>query len=830
MARTFVFRGEQLREVAFPLGGIGTGCISLEGRGALRDWEIFNRPNKGSLLEFAFPILWCQEEGKPSQTRVVQGPPTRGFVGGPPRADFKGDGFGMSRAQGDGLPHFSEAVFTGKFPFAEVKFEHEGCPLAVSLEAFSPFIPLDAEASAMPVACLTYRLKNRSAGKVRATLAFSMSNPVRMIAPATKEDPDKSFNEFRQGAHCRGIDFTNERFPADDYRHGTAALTTDWPDVTVMPSWLRSGAWFDSLHHFWDMFSATGRFDSAPPCTDRGWRHPASLGLCAMLDPGAQVELPILISWSFPTFIKYWGEGDKPDSEKPKWTNAYAKRYPTAWDAAEDFFARRKDLEGRTRAFQKALFGSSLPPEVIESVADTASILHSPTCLQLEDGTFYGWEGCSNEAGCCEGSCTHVWNYALTQAFLFPGLHRTMRRAEYERCFDTGEQGQKGGIAFRIPLPLGTPAKLWHAASDGQLGGVVQLYRDWRFCGDDEYLRFMWPHAKRALEYAWYQWDRDRDGLVDGDQHNTYDINFQGANPLAQCFYLAALTAGAKIARHLGDESAAAEYERIAAAGREKTRREMFNGEYLVQTFDCLKPDAPKYQHGIGCLSDQVFGQLAAHVAGLGYVLEEDIVKSSIAAVFKHNFRAPLGDHCNCQRIYAVADESGLLLCSWPRGGRPAFPFPYSDEVWTGIEYQVASHLIYEGMVKEGLAVVRAVRARHDGRRRNPFNEFECGHHYARALASWGVLLAMSGFRYDAVDKTLYLSPRLPTPPSPEAPLRCIFTTGSTWGTFEYDGQTLSLKPLAGSIEIARVVLPNRTIDVPADLRTVRPRKIWSLG
>ncbi|MCC7145255.1 MAG: hypothetical protein IT443_02285 [Phycisphaeraceae bacterium] len=824
MPSSYVYRGDRLREVAFPLGGIGTGCVSLEGRGSLRDWEIFNRPNKGSFLELAFPILWCQQEGQASQTRVVQGPPARSFTGGPPRMDFKGDGFGTDRAQGDGLPHFSEAAFTGKFPFAQIRFKHAACPLDVSLEAFSPFIPLDAEASAMPVACLTYQLENRTSARVRATLALTLNNPVGMTTPPTKEEADKSFNDFRQGMNCRGIDFTNERFPAGDHRHGTVALTTDWPDVTVMPNWLRGGAWFDNLHHFWDMFSESGRFDKAPRYTDRGWRHPGSLGLCATLAPGERVEMPILISWCFPTFLKYWGEGDKPDSEKPRWTNAYAKRYPTAWDAAEDFFARRKDLVGRTRAFQKALFGSTLPPAVIESAANTASILRSPTCLQLQDGTFYGWEGCGNGAGCCEGSCTHVWNYALTQAFLFPSLHRTMRRAEYERSFDSDEQGRKGAVVFRLPLPLGTPASGKHAASDGQLGGIVQLYRDWRFSGDDEYLRFMWPHAKRALEFAWHQWDSDRDGVVEGDQHNTYDINFQGPNPLAQCFYLAALAAGAKMARHLGDDTSAAEYERLHRAGREKTRRELFNGEYLVQTLDCLKPDAPKYQHGIGCLSDQAFGQLAAHVGGLGYVLDEDIIKSSLAAVFKHNFRGPLGDHCNLQRIHALADESGLLLCSWPRGGRPKYPFPYSDEVWTGIEYQVASHLIYEGLVEEGLAIAGAVRHRYDGRRRNPYDELECGHHYARALASWGMLLAMSGFRYDAVAKTLHLAPRLP---AGSKALRCIFTTGSAWGTFNYDGRTLAIRPVQGDLEIHRVILEGKTVEVDPSRRIARAGKTW---
>ncbi len=821
MGQPFAYANDQLREVAFPLGGIGTGCVSLDGRGALRDWEIFNRPGKGNLLDHTFAILWAQVEGSDApDVRVLQGPSQGDFVAPA--------GNGHIRRQGDGLPHFAAAEFEGRFPFARVKFRHSRFPLKVSLEAFNPFIPLDEEASGMPVVSLTYRLRNDGARPVRATVAWSMQNPVGFGLPQDQPTPQQAWNDVREGVHGRGLYFTNDAFGPDDPRHGTAALATDWPDTTTLQFWLQKGRWFDTMHDFWDTFSAHGGFPPRAYVQEKAAPLAAALGLKAVVQPGQSVDLPFVIAWSFPVAEKYWGQHQ--DGPRHRWTPYYATKYPTAWDATEAFLADRARLTARSRTFERALFDSTLPSEVIESVANTASILHSPTVLRLEDGTLWAWEGCFASAGCCPGSCTHVWNYALTQAFVFPALHRSMRRSEYEHSFEGGEEGAKGAISFRIPLPLAeTPVftdPTWHhAASDGQLGGVVQLYRDWRFCGDDDYLRHMWPSAKRALEYAWHHWDTDRDGLVDGDQHNTYDINFQGANPLSQCFYLAALTAGARMARYLGDESRAREYERVAAAGRLKTREQLFNGEFLVQTFDCLAPDAPKYQHGRGCLTDQVFGQLAAHVAGLDYVLDEDLVRSAIAAVFRHNFRDPLADHVNCQRIYAVNGESGLLLCSWPHGGRPAFPFPYSDEVWTGIEYQVAAHLVYEGMFDEALRICRAVRARHDGRRRNPYNEFECGHHYARALASWGMLLAISGFRYDAVERTLHLTPRGPQ----AGDMRCLFTTGGAWGQFHYNRCVLTLEVAEGELTVARVAHDGIAVDVPSGQRQVRAGQLWSL-
>jgi hypothetical protein len=174
-----------------------------------------------------------------------------------------------------------------------------------------------------------------------------------------------------------------------------------------------------------------------------------------------------------------------------------------------------------------------------------------------------------------------------------------------------------------------------------------------------------------------------------------------------------------------------------------------------------------------------MLGQWFAHVVGLGHVLPEDHVRTTMRSIMKHNFRTDLAAHHSCQRTYALNHEGGLLICSWPNGGRPRYPFPYADEVWTGIEYQVAAHLIYEGMIEEALAIVETLRARHDGIARNPWDEFECGHHYARAMSSWSLLLALSGYHYSAPAGRLSFAPSL----SPNN-FRCFFSTGSGWGSF----------------------------------------------
>ncbi len=737
--RPFTYTEEHLTEIAFPLGGIGAGCVSLEGRGSLRDWEIYGRPNKGCLLEHTFPTLWCREEGGSTHALVVQGPRRKGFQG--EGGGFWDWGHGQFFKQGDGLPCFDSAEFTGSFPTARIRFEKSGLPLEVELEAWSPFIPHQSRDSGFPVAVLAYRVTNRSANRVQATLTFSMKNPVGEGTEYKEDDPDRATSTYRDEGSFRGLQFTNARYGPEDIRHGTAALTTDWPQATCTERWLQQG-WFDAMQHFWNRFRETGELEPGAR-SEADWRVAGTLGLHVDLAPGESQTLRFAISWCFPLTAKYWGGENEPKGEP--WTPFYATQWPDAWAAAKEFFERREDLESKTFAFARGLHEANQPEELIESVACTLSTFRTPTCLRLEDGTFWAWEGCSPNEGCCAGTCSHVWNYANAHAWLFPDLAKSIRETEYGNQFNCGPLGERGALDFRVMIPLGSKTELWHAASDGQLGGVMQLYRDWRLTGDEAMLKKLWPGAKRALEFAWVQWDRDRDGLVDGDQHNTYDINFQGPNPLTQFMYLGALRAGEEISRHLGDSASASEYRRLFESGKAKAEAELWNGEYFVQTLDCLAADAPKYQHGLGCLSDQLFGALCAKVAGLGDVVAPEKAKSALRAIFKYNFKDPLGDHENLQRVYAFRDESGLLLCSWPNGGRPEFPFVYSDEVWSGIEYQVAAHMAYEGMRDEALAILRAIRERHDGRRRNPYNEYECGSHYARALASWSVWRAFGG-------------------------------------------------------------------------------------
>jgi hypothetical protein len=241
----------------------------------------------------------------------------------------------------------------------------------------------------------------------------------------------------------------------------------------------------------------------------------------------------------------------------------------------------------------------------------------------------------------------------------------------------------------------------------------------------------------------------------------------------------------------------------------------LFNGEYYVQQ---LPPgDTHRYQFGDGCLADQLFGQTLAHLTGLGHLFPAEHVRSAIAAVHRHNLRRDVADHDNVQRSYAVAGDGGLLLCSWPNGGRPALPFVYSDEVWTGIEYQVATHLVYEGLVDEALEVVRTVRARHDGVRRNPWNEAECGNHYARSLAAWGLVVALSGAQANVQRGELGFAPAI------GGAFSCVFSTGTAWGRVRLDHGFAELLVLGGELPPTTITVRPHAAATATTFRTDRP-------
>jgi non-lysosomal glucosylceramidase len=784
--------GREATEAAFLLGGIGTGNFSVGSRGDFRDWEIFNKPAKGQKLPYSFFAV-AIKEGERVKACVLESRLVPPFS----------ESHGFHPGSVAGLPRFSDSRMWAEYPFVYVELVDEGLPVRVLLEAYTPFIPHEPDDSGLPLAVLTYTVQNTGDSDLDVTVVGSLLNAVGFTGVGDfgwvkPEGFGGNVNRFTQEAGLRGVVFTSGKHPEDSLLYGSMSLATTDRDVTVKPHWYRSG-WWDNLREFWDDLASDGLLTDHgyESSSEEGKTDVGSMGVVKRVGPGEAVDFTFLVAWHFPNRVGNWNQRLGGCGCGGTAYNRYAARFNDAWDVCRHYVKHRDRLDELSRAFRDALYGSTLPVQVVDAVASNITVIRSSTCFWLEDGAFLAYEGCFDDAGCCSGNCTHVWNYEQTLAHLFPSLARNMRETEFR--LETGQDGKMSFRAYNV-FP-GT--RSWDSvepASDGQCGAVMRLYREWRLSGDTGWMAGLWPKARLALDYACRTWDQDGDGVTEAKQHNTYDISFYGPNPLSGVMFLGALKAGTHMAEAAGDYEAADKYRTLYERGRVNLDKATWGGDYYVQRLENV--DAYKYQHGLGCLSDQLLGQLNASLMDLGYLLPPRHVKKAIHSVYRNNFKRGFQDHDNTQRTYTLNDEAGLLLCTWPIGGRPSLPFVYSHEVWTGVEYHVASHLIHEGYLDEGLTIVKAVRDRHDGVRRSPWDEVECGHHYARSLSSWGLLLALSGFTCDAVKKVVSFQPRINA-----EEFSCFWSTGEAWGIYTQTvdrgtGETRwSVEALHGSLE-----------------------------
>jgi uncharacterized protein (DUF608 family) len=375
-------------------------------------------------------------------------------------------------------------------------------------------------------------------------------------------------------------------------------------------------------------------------------------------------------------------------------------------------------------------------------------------------------------------------------------------------------------MSFRVNLPLERAKSFGKAAADGQMGCIMKMYRDWQLSGDDKMLKALWPHVKKALEFCWVKggWDADRDGVMEGCQHNTMDVEYYGPNPQMGIWYLGALRAAEEMARYLGEDDFAATCRRLFERGKKWIDANLFNGEYyeheirppkdksdiapsLLIGMGAADPTKPDYQLGSGCLVDQLIGQYMARVCGLGYLLEPSNVGKTLSSIMKYNHSEGMYKHFNCMRSFALGDESALLMASYPKE-RPKNPFPYFTEVMTGFEYTAAVGMLYEGQTEEGLKCIQNIRERYDGLKRSPFDEAECGHHYARAMASWAAVLAVTGFNYSGVEKSMTFADKDGT---------FFWSNGYAWGSCSIKqstgGKKIELVVLQGELALARFTL-----------------------
>lgn len=882
-----VFSGTELNTIGMPVGGLGTGQLYLCGDGTLGCWEIFNHNEFRGTGDVSYRARFPEHSVDQGFAVVIQS-------GEQPVARA------LSRTG------FADVTFNGQYPVGIVSYREDGFPIEVTMQAFSPFIPLNAKDSALPATVFLITLKNVTAVPVNAGVLGWLENAVcRYTAPEiaglrrtriindrgrtfivhSAEDAPKpenapaerppivlqdfeaeSYGDWTVEGDAFGAVPAKGAFPgqqpvrgfegaglANSYKDNddlTGRITS--PPFTIARKYInflvgggnyanetcvnllvdgavvRSATGQNNEQLTWT-FWKVGEFEGKQAqlqIVDKrtgGWGHinadqfemsdmrrggpngpvtalydcgtmtlatteeisdPATANeIVAKLDgpinkklvadadpyrfperrnatllttrgdiaPGGERTYVLVLAWHFPNDVN---------------GHEYVTRFADAPAVAQYVFDNQTRLIGETFKWRDVYYDGTLPCWLLDRVHSTVSYLATGTSQWWANGRFYAYEG----VVCCCGTCTHVWNYAQAEARLFPELARSTRELQDFNPNGGGFHADSGLVGFRSDN---------NYAADGQCGTILKTYREHLLSANGEFLARVYPAAKKALEYMLAQ-DANDDGLIEGTQPNTYDINFEGPNTFVGSLYLAALRAGEEMAREMGDTEFADRCRRVFDSGSKLSVDQLWNGEYFVQQVDLAKFAANQY--GPGCLSDQLFGQTWARQLALGSLYPETNVRQALASIWKYNWApdiAVYNDMHRPLRWFVEPGEAGLILCTWPKSAYLSAGVIYKDEVWTGIEYQVASDMIAEGMVQEGMAMCRAVHDRYHPLKHNPYNEVECGDHYARALSSWGVYTALQGFEYHGPKGHIGFAPRI----TPEN-FRSAFTAAEGWGLF----------------------------------------------
>lgn len=798
-----VYTGAALAYIGMPIGGICTGTVYLGGDGKLWLWDIFN-DNKEGIVDKTYKDWQGKKEIKPRDGANFIFPVA-------PEYPFE-QGFGIRVLQKDAVwtknldfKGFDDITFKGQYPMAEICYRDAKLPVEIDLQSFSPFVPLDVDASSYPATIMRFTVTNTSNKKATVELSGWLENAV---LNNTKNNKDvKLINTIEKVSGntvllCSSSTNSNEIKKQKDY--GNMALLLY---QSGKKSKAEAGIKINNPLVFPENEQTTTQ-------ANHGEQLVGALSKTVKLKPGESATITFIISWYFPNLTLPQNKNSKGENKG----RSYSKRFKNAAAVASEIAEKYDDLYQKTTAWKNCFYeDSTLPHWFLNRTFANTSILATETSFLLEDGRFWGWEG----IGCCSGTCTHVWHYAQAIGRIFPELEKNLREKTDFAVIDNAT----GGIDFR-----GSLANKY--AADGQAGIVLRSYRDFLISENNAvFLEKNWNKIKLALQYL-INLDAEEGGVVNGtifgEQHNTLDAEWYGNVPVITSLYLAALAAAVEMAIAMKDTRAEKEYAIILEAGK-KNIEKLFNGEFFIQVED------PKHKKAIGigsgCYIDQVFGQSWAYQLGLGRLYNKEMINKSLDSLWKYNFVPDMGllrdsiSPKNNGRPYALAGDAGLVMCTWPKGGKrddweKHWQFGYFNEVMTGFEHQLASHMIWEDKKDYGFSIVKAIHERYGATKRNPYNEIECSDHYSRAMASYGAFIAACGFTYNGPKGHLGFAPKV-NPVN----FKAAFTATEGWGSLQQNrtatSQTNSIKMVYGKLKIQEIELSLPEGKTASDIKVV---------
>ena len=803
-----VYQGEELDHIGLVVSGQYTGQVYLSGDGRLWYWDIFNRrvmnPRGSGDYYYKEPMLPADYQGV-----------NQGFL-------LELTHNGQTHVRHLDNRGFDDITFRGEYPIGHVSLAHADVPVEVTLEAFSPFAPTNSADSSIPATIMAYAIENTSDEPVTLRVGGWLENASYKEAIAAGQV--QATEQALTGA--TGVVLSGQVMAGQN-----AAELTQGHDAGGMALVL---------------LNAEGQVGPQLPAA---WAEHVSAGdsvgavrsEAITLQPGETQEIRFAIAWHMPNIHR--GERNLNSlTNIQQQRHEYTRYYDDVSEVAQDLAQRHDELAAMTRLWRDNWYDSTMPYWLLDrsflnisTLATTVSHrFHDPT-NELLDGRTYFWEGVYRG----DGTCTHVTHYEQAFGRLFPDAARSQRTAA---DFGAGWDDELGYVRYRAEYGYGQHFGIPHA-TDGHAGTIVRTWREHTMSTDDAFLRSVWPRVKRAMQFMIDQ-DAGRgffesrvpeharntepDGILEGPQYNTLDRWWVGEIPWTSGLYLAALRATSEMAREMGDDAFADECQQIADRGMVALTEATFNEKfgYFVQN---VPDDNTQINVNDGCHIDQVFGQSMALQVGLPRVLPEAETRSALASLFEHNLYREVGDYrrdafVQCGRFFADDDEPGFFICTFPNGGAETSTNEggviggYFTECMTGFTYQVASHMIDEGMVTEGLALNKAIDDRYAEAplRRNPFNEIEYGNHYSRAMASYASYISLSGFTYHGPHGEIGFAPKL----HPED-FRTAFVVAEGWGTY---AQTVGRGGMTAQLELdyGQLTLNQITLQTEQDAANVQ--------
>ncbi len=794
-----IYTNEQLKYIGMPVGGLTTGQVYLGGDGRLWYWDIFNINridplNPGVSDKFYLNPMTQDHRFEQGFTIRVE----KGITAFSKKLSIGG---------------FTDISFRGEYPFGKVSYKDADIPISVELEAFSPFIPTNYEKSGFPAVVMQYQIKNESDTAQELEIIGWLQNTANYFT--VKNGNGKHLNTITKKDDVLQLT-TSSNVPKE------AELAPDYGNMSLtllnanVDSWSTPKTLKDVAYNSGGIKPSEKTTEHAPI----GDVLTGALGQKMTLEPNEKRIVTFIVSWYFPNvhMVKI-----------PKLRNHdnlryyYSKKFSSSADVALKINDDKDTLFSASKDWNKTWYDSTLPTWFLDRTFVNTGTLATTACYRFDDLTddpfnedrFYAMEG----VYLGEGTCTHVFHYEQALGRVFPNMARQLReQIDFGLAWD-----KRGFVQYRAEHShIGKHDGRGYAI-DGHAGTILRAYREHSTATNSDFLDRNWQKIKASINYLIAQ-DAEKtgkpDGIIEGFQYHTLDRPWYGKISWISTLYNAALQVGVALGNEKGDKNFAKKCRSIAKLGYKNIPEELFNGEFFFNELDQEHLDSPNTYKGSHI--DQMLGQSWTQQVGLPRIIPKKETNKALVSIYKYHYQEDVGKYLDTAtiknvRFYALPGESGTIMTTFPKGGADEaagkvkhdwdkLTVGYFSESMTGFTYQAASHMISEGLVDEGMTMIKAIHDRYAPEKRNPYNEIEFGNHYTRAMSSFGAFIAASGFTIHEPNGHIGFSPKL----NPRN-YKSAFITGSAWGTFaqkvEKEVQMASLVLAYGKLRLQRISL-----------------------